>query len=487
MNTITNIIKVFINAALLLILISEVSYAMSGSVPTASTSVLSKTTPPNIVLVLADDMSWFDVGAYHQSIENLPQNAITPNIDKIAHEGMMFTHAFTATAMCGPTRMQLYTGLYPVRNGAYGNHTRVYDGVKSAAHYFRDMGYRVGLSGKGHIFPGKAFPFQRVGKENKGAEGESSFGIENTRQFMAKDSAQPFFLVVASSNPHVPWNRGEKNQYPADQLQVPVFLNDTKDLRKQLSQYLAEVSDLDREVGLLEAEVEKLGIKNDTIFIFTSEQGSSLPYGKWTNYDSGLRTAFIIRWPNQIAAGTQTDAMIEYVDVVPTLTDLAKGTIPHNLDGKSFKAVLQGKASAHKDFVYGIQTSMNIHEGAPYPIRSVRGKKYKLIHNLMPEGDFSNIVSNTSWFETELQTEKILNKNNYANYIKRPEYELYDMAADPFEKTNLIGKAEYNTELSVLKNKLAAWMERQGDSGIAIELSVCERKGFNHRGCKISP
>lgn len=112
---------------------------------------------------------------------------------------------------------------------------------------------------------------------------------------MAKDSAQPFFLIIASSNPHTPWSRGDRRQYPAEKLEVPVFLNDSKDLRNQLSQYLAEVSDIDREVGLLEAEVEKLGIKNDTIFIFTSEQGSSLPYGKWTNYDSGLRTAFIIR------------------------------------------------------------------------------------------------------------------------------------------------------------------------------------------------
>ncbi|MGB1340658.1 MAG: sulfatase-like hydrolase/transferase, partial [Cycloclasticus pugetii] len=251
---------------------------------------------PNIILVLADDMSWFDVGAYHQAIDYAPKNAITPNIDKIAEEGMMFTRSFTATAMCAVTRQQLYTGIYPVRNGAYGNHTRVYDGVKSAVHYFRDMGYRVGLAGKGHIFPKQAFPFERVGRENKGPEGESSFGIEQTRKFMARNKEQPFFLVVASANPHGPWNRGDIKQYPKDKLEIPVFLNDTPGLRHRLSQYLAEVTDLDREVGLLEAEIEKLGIKNETIFIFTSEQGSSLPFGKWTNYDSGLQTAFIIRW-----------------------------------------------------------------------------------------------------------------------------------------------------------------------------------------------
>lgn len=74
---------------------------------------------PNIILILVDDMSWFDVGSYHQRFNNLPKNAITPNIDKIASEGMLFTRSFTSSAMCAPTRMQLYTGIYPVRNGAY--------------------------------------------------------------------------------------------------------------------------------------------------------------------------------------------------------------------------------------------------------------------------------------------------------------------------------------------------------------------------------
>ena len=106
---------------------------------------------PNIVLVLADDLSWFDIGAYHALHPDTPKNAITPYIDKLACEGMLFNNAFTTTAMCAVTRLQLYTGLYPVGNGAYGNHTRVYDGVKSAAHYFKALGYRGGLAGKKHI------------------------------------------------------------------------------------------------------------------------------------------------------------------------------------------------------------------------------------------------------------------------------------------------------------------------------------------------
>lgn len=158
-----------------------------GATMAASAEASSAPNSPNIVLVLADDMSWFDVGAYHQRSDNLPKNAVTPNIDQLAREGMLFTQSFTGTTMCTVTRSQLYTGLYPVRNGAYGNHTRIYDDVKSVAYYFRDMGYRVGLAGKGHIFPSESFPFIKAGKANKGALGESSFGIEKTRSNSAKD------------------------------------------------------------------------------------------------------------------------------------------------------------------------------------------------------------------------------------------------------------------------------------------------------------
>ena len=465
----------------LFLTIGIVSAAASASAP--ETNAITSASKPNIVLILADDMSWFDVGAYHKQFDYVPNNAITPNIDKIATEGMLFTRSFTATAMCAPTRMQLYTGLYPVRNGAYGNHTRVYDDVKSATYYFRNLGYRVGLSGKGHIFPRQAFPFERTGKVNKGPKGESSFGIEQTRKFMARNKNQPFFLVIASSNPHEPWDRGDASLYPPNKIELPVFLNDTPGLRHRLSQYLAEVSDLDREVGLIDDEIEKLGIKNNTIFIFTSEQGSSLPFGKWTNYDAGLRNAFIIRWPNKIDADISTDAMIEYVDIIPTLTDLATNTIPENLDGKSFKAVLEGHATGHKTHVFGIQTSLNIHDGAPYPIRSVRDEKYKLIHNLMSDNIFSNILTNKSWFKEELAIEKKISGDNYAGYEKRPEFELYNIIKDPFEQKNIISQPQHSRKVAALKKKLARWMEQQGDLGIETELAVCDRKGFNNRGC----
>jgi|TARA_B110000483_G_C18075544_1_gene495958 N-sulfoglucosamine sulfohydrolase len=219
---------------------------------------------------------------------------------------------------------------------------------------------------------------------------------------MSRNKKQPFFLVIVSANPHLPWNRGDTDLYPANKLELPVFLNDMPRLRGRLSQYLAEVSDLDREVGLIDDEIDKLGIKNDINLIFTGEQGSSLPFGKWTNYDAGLRNTFIIRCPDKIAANVTTDAMVEYVDVVPTLTDIASTTIPKDLDGRSFKAVLKGDATEHKTHFFGVQTSLNIHDGAPYSIRTVRSEEFKLIHNLLPENNFSSILTGDSWFKDEL-------------------------------------------------------------------------------------
>ena len=102
---------------------------------------------PNIIIVLADDMSWHDAGCYGNT------DIQTPHIDKLAKQGMRFTHAFTATAMCAPTRQQLYTGVFPVRNGAYPNHSGVYPGTKSLPHHLQALGYRVALLGKTHFKP----------------------------------------------------------------------------------------------------------------------------------------------------------------------------------------------------------------------------------------------------------------------------------------------------------------------------------------------
>ena len=136
---------------------------MAAAALTLSTNRLNSQSSkkPNIMLIIGDDMTWNHCQPYGST------DAVTPNMSKLATEGMRFDRMFTSTAMCAPTRQQLYTGLYPVRNGAYPNHSWVHNGVKSIAHYLKDAGYRVGLSGKKHFGPAESFPFETVGPDKK--------------------------------------------------------------------------------------------------------------------------------------------------------------------------------------------------------------------------------------------------------------------------------------------------------------------------------
>ena len=113
-------------------------------------------------------------------------------------------------------------------------------------------------------------------------------------------SGEPFFLYVGSTEPHDPWNKGDQSLWNPDDLTLPCNLVDTPATRKQFRNYLAEINELDNQVGAVDALLHKYGLDENTIFIFTSEQGYSFPFGKWTCYDEGLHTGFVIRWPGTV-------------------------------------------------------------------------------------------------------------------------------------------------------------------------------------------
>ncbi|MHC5038133.1 MAG: sulfatase family protein, partial [Planctomycetota bacterium] len=337
---------------------------------------------PNILLVLADDLSWCDAGCTGNP------DVRTPHLDGLAKEGMLFTHAFTATAMCAPSRQQLYTGVFPVRNGAYPNHSKVKPGTRSLVHHLGALGYRVGLKGKRHVGPRRSFPFEEV---------------RSATDFV-RDETRPFCLLVASDHPHLDWPPPQG--YAPDKVKVPPHLVDNPETRRALCSYYTEVTQFDDEVGSLLKGLKAAGRDRDTLVIATSEQGSAFPGGKWTCYDYGLRTQFIVRWPGVVKPGSKTDALIQYVDVVPTLVELAGGDpgaadtgLPGDpkggtgFDGRSFLNVLLGKADVHHEFVYGVHTTRGILFGQPYPVRSIRDRRTKYIWNLMPDARFRNNIT----------------------------------------------------------------------------------------------
>jgi uncharacterized sulfatase len=419
---------------------------------------------PNFLFVIADDCTYRDVGCYGGQ-------AHTPNVDRLASEGMRFTRCFQAAPMCSPTRHNVYTGLYPVKSGAYPNHTFAKPGTKSVVHYLKPLGYRVALSGKRHIAPPEVFPFEYL----KAVGNNPNFALIDDFMAECKRSDTPFCLFACSNEPHTPWNKGDPSRYDPAKLELPPHFVDTPETREGMVRYLAEITYYDGQVGECLSLLDKHGLGDDTLVIVVSEQGSSFPFAKWTCYDTGLQSIFVARWPGKIAPGTVSDAMIEYVDVLPTYVELAGGTPPSVLDGKSLAPVLFGRADTHKKYVFGEMTTRGIINASEhFGIRSVRSGRFKYIWNFTPETKFQNACTKSGIFESwraKAQGDPDA-AEKVRRYEHRPGEELYDVTVDPYEWHNLADQPEHQEIKRELRAELLAWMEACGDQGQQTELEA---------------
>lgn len=427
---------------------------------------------PNFVFVIADDCTFRDIGCYGGQ-------AHTPNIDRLATEGMQFQKCFQTAPMCSPTRHNIYTGLYPVKSGAYPNHTFAKAGTQSIAHYLKPLGYRVALSGKTHIGPKNVFPFEYSGQKNPDmAACEKLF-----QESAAAD--QPFCLFACSNEPHSPWNKGDASRYPADKVVLPPYLVDTPVVRSQFSKYLAEITYYDGQVGEILELLEKHKLSHNTMVMVVSEQGNSFPFAKWTCYGNGLQSAMIVRWPGKVKPASNSDAIVEYTDITPTFLQAAGAEIPAVLDGRSFLDVLAGKKSSHKEYSFGLMTTRGIINGSDaFAIRSIRDARYRLVWNLHHETKFTNACTQSESFRSmiakadagDADAAELVKK-----YQHRPEYELFDCESDPLEMKNIAGVAENAKTLQRLKSELEKWMADQGDTGKQTEEEAVLHQG-RYRG-----
>jgi uncharacterized sulfatase len=241
---------------------------------------------------------------------------------------------------------------------------------------------------------------------------------------------------------------------------------------------LAEVTELDREVGEILQLLDETGQAENTLVLFSSEQGWSLGFGKWTNWNLGVHSALLARWPGRIEPGTQTDALVQMADVVPTLIDAAGGDPKaHGLDGSSFLGVLTGEQDEHREYVYTMHN--NVPEGKPYPIRSIINRDFHYLWNLTPEASYQNhydMVVHREWGYAwwPLRKEAAAAGDAHAQalldkYHNRPAEELYRMANDPFEMENLAGDPELAGVKEQLRAQLQRWMKAQGDPGASLD------------------
>ncbi len=438
---------------------------------------------PNLVVFIADDFAFNDLHCWGSP------DAKTPNLDKLASEGMKLTRLYTAAPTCSPTRAALYTAMYPVKNGAHPNHSSVKPGTKSMVHHLKPLGYRVGIVGKMMMRPPEAFPFDQPApapktkdkkESRRAAEGEDEGEDEDLdfaaiKQYVTQDKAQPFCLVVASHQPHGPWNKGDASAYKADKLTMPPYLVDTAEAREERTHYLAEVNFLDSEVGRVLQILKSAGQEENTLFIFLSEQGAGLPGAKYNLYDPGIRSAAIARWPGKIKAGSESDALASYVDVVPTFIDAAGGKPVANVDGRSFLKVLTGDAKKHSEYVFAQATSLGVNGvKTPYAIRAVRDDRFKYILNLNHENEFpcnrGSLQPGSGW--AKLAKTDAVARERLERFLHRPEVELYDLKNDPWERKNIASDPANRETLSRLRKQLDAWMKDQGDEGIATELAI---------------
>ena len=193
---------------------------------------------PNFLIILADDCTYNDLPLYGG------KNAKTPNIDRLASQGLTFNRAYLSEAMCQPCRSELYSGRYPLGNGCAWNHSASLDSVTSMPQHLSALGYRVGLAGKVHVKPAKVFPFENVQgfDANCVRNPTKPHFLSDVKDFIGRDKNQPFCLVVALVEPHVPWVMGDPSVYPPSKLTLPPNLADTVRTREDFSRYLAEIT-----------------------------------------------------------------------------------------------------------------------------------------------------------------------------------------------------------------------------------------------------
>ena len=416
--------------------------------------ILPASPKPNIVVFISDDLGRLDT-SIHGS-----KDVRTPTMDALAERGMTFDNAYVASPSCCPSRFSFLTGLMPARHGAHPNHSQVKPGTRFLPPILKKMGYHIVSFGKvahgNRDFPGMDF------NEPK----KTDMSVEVKKYFSKRKVDGPVCLLVGDRRPHVEWTR--QMNYDPNAITLPPFFIDTKQTREHWARYLTDIEGMDQEMGrILEFARERFG--DDFIFLFTSDHGGQWPFGKWNLYDYGTRVPLVACWPGKIKAGVRTDAMVSWVDILPTLIELAGGKVPGNIDGKSFAPVLRGEAKMHRDKIFTTNTGdkeMNI-----YPIRSVRMGQYKYIHNLRPlayHTNHSDRLRNDgrgaywhSWYEaakTDPKAAAIVKR-----YHVRPEFELFDVDNDPLELDNLAEKPAYKDKLAKLKAELKAWTTAQSD------------------------
>lgn len=450
---------------------------MAGAVlATLSIAPVLADEKPNFVIVLGDDASWSSFGCVDAGLYTR-----TPNIDKLATQGIRFTNMSVSGAMCAPARQELYTGLLPPTSGIYGNGNKLKGEFENLGTYLKSLGYHVGLTGKVHFSSSKPFP-KIPGFTHDANDSAPTWELNGVKQFIetAQAGNKPFCVVLGSVHAHHPWTVGDVSKFPLDKIIIPPHMVDGPVTRECLARHAAEVEDLDNQVGATMKLLDTMNLNDNTVLIFLSEQGTAMPNGKYTVYDYGTKALGLVRWPGTIQPGSVTDAVAMYCDITPTLVEIAGGKTA-DTDGKSLLSVLKGETSDHREHAYLV----NQVDG--YSQRAIRNKEYKLIWTPPENGDFylevmmspsraKGKLFGRAWQEW-LQIAKTDPdaQAKVDRVVKHPEFELYNIKNDPWELENLADNPEYAPKVQEMRAQLKAEMDALNDSFLFVDPKAAKR------------
>ena len=406
--------------------------------------------PPNILLIISDDHSQSSMGCYGDPVVQ------TPNLDRLGREGMRFTSAFVTSPQCSPSRSSIFTGQVPHTTGTSrlaaplrAHYTNIVDLLKGA-------GYHTGAYGKVHL--GKEF-------ESK-FDFRTGSGGRFAQFFEKRPRNKPFFLWMGFIDPHRDYEKGAFSP-PHDpaKVAVPAFLPDTPEVREDLALYYDEIARLDKESGEVLALLEKEGLRENTLVVFTADNGMPFPGAKGSLYEAGIRAPLIARWPGKIPAGRVSDELVSLMDLAPTWLEAAGLPIPSSVQAKSFLNVLLGKPHQGREMLFA---ERNFHDNLDL-VRCVRTRQYKLIQNYRPEVPYkptADLSRSPTWKATEVLSQAgKLDPKLQERYFRAPRtaVELYDLENDPGEFRNLAGDPAHGATMRQLQGHLRIWMDATND------------------------
>jgi arylsulfatase A-like enzyme len=422
-------------------------------------SIHAQQEKPNIIVFIADDVSWDDFGCYGN-----PQ-VKTPNIDQLAINGLKFNNFYLTASSCSPSRNSIITGRYPHNTGAAELHTTPPLDMISFPELLRTHNYYSALAGKFHMGPYAKRGFDMIyeGYKMNGDGGEESW-VTSLRE---RQKNKPFFMWFASLDAHRDWgpNKFSGTHQPSD-IVPPFYLSNGAETKSDLAKYYDEIKRFDFYIGEVVNELKTQKELDNTLIIIMSDNGRPFPHSKTRVNDRGMKTPFIMHWPKGIPKkGISSESLVSAVDIAPTLLALAGINAPAQFQGHNFGPLLTAPDQAFRNYVFA---EHNWHDYEAHE-RMVRSKDFMYILNsrpMQPQNGPADAIGSPSFKELE----KLKEKGNLSAIqtdvfmVPRPHEELYGYARDPLQLLNLASLPEYLETLQTMRTIVKEWMQETADN-----------------------